>query len=93
MRWALVLLLAACASPSPKFMGAERQAISIGGRDFTLYRQGRDIEIIRHGFASPAERAQLLTLMPAVVQAQTGCAVLPSSLTGDAGVMRARLRC
>ena len=93
MRWMLVLLLAACASPSPKFMGAERQDISVGDRQFTMYRQGSAVQLIRHGFATPSERARLLVLMPAVVQAQTGCTVIPNSVTGDAGVMQARLRC
>lgn len=90
---ALALLLAGCATPAPQFLGAEGRTVHAAGRDFTLFRKGNEVQIIRHGMASPAERARLLGVMPAVIEADTGCKVLPKSLNGDAGVIRARIRC
>ena len=91
---ALILLLSACgAQPAPQFFGAQRTDVSRDGRSYTVYQKGEAVEIIRLGYARRGEhqgiRATMITLIPDV----TGCAVIESSLKGDSGEMRGRLRC
>ncbi|MFN3721720.1 MAG: hypothetical protein ACK4VZ_01635 [Paracoccaceae bacterium] len=51
------------------------------------------MEIVRLGYAGRGEhqgiRATMITLIPEV----TGCTLVESSLQGDSGEMRGRLRC
>ena len=52
----LFLLLAACASPSPEFFGANRAEVTVDGRAFTVLRRESRVQVIRHGYASPRDR-------------------------------------
>lgn len=91
---ALLLLLSACgASPAPQFFGADRTDVVRDGRSYTVFQKGNAVEVIRLGYARRGEhqgiRAQMIALIPEV----TGCTLIESSLQGDSGEMRGRLRC
>jgi hypothetical protein len=92
---ALVLLvaLAACDSPSPRFAGAERSQVSQDGRDYVVYRAGSDVQVIRLGYARRGEHAAIRGAMPQVAALATGCTALPASFDGDSGMMRGRVDC
>ncbi|MDO8882840.1 MAG: hypothetical protein U0934_05100 [Pseudotabrizicola sp.] len=90
----LFILLGACgAQPAPQFFGAQRTDVTRDGRSYTVYQKGSAVEIIRLGYARRGEhqgiRATMITLIPEV----TGCTLIDSSLQGDSGEMRGRLRC
>ena len=87
-------MLAACgAQPAPQFMGAKRVDVTRDGRSYTLFQKGNEVEVIRLGYARRGEhqaiRATMIDLIPDV----TGCKLLPASLQGDSGEMRAKIRC
>jgi hypothetical protein len=91
---ALFLFLAACgAQPAPQFFGAQRTDVTRDGRSYTVYQKGEAVEVIRLGYARrgahQAIRAQMIALVPEV----TGCALVASSVQGDSGEMRGKLRC
>ena len=75
MRWILLLfLLAACAnSPSPKMVGAQSVSVRIDGRDYTIWRKGKNFEIVRYGWAAKDDRQRVEETMLATVQQVTGC--------------------
>ncbi len=94
MRLFLFLALAACsASPAPQFFGAERHDVTRNGRQFVLYQTANAVEIIRLGYAKRGEhqaiRAEMIDMIPQV----TGCTLVASTLQGDSGEMRGRIRC
>ena len=90
----LLILLAACgAQPSPLLMGAQRQDVTVAGRQYTVFWTERLVEVIRLGWASPGQhqaiRATMIDLIPQV----TGCRLNERSLTGDSGEMRGYITC
>ncbi len=99
MRWILVFLLlpAACASPAPRFFGAERHDITLAGIDFVVFRNGPEAEVIRMGYLSRARRAAVPALMMQAAAQTTGCIAIPNSLRtripGDTGEARIALDC
>ena len=91
---ALIFLLSACgAQPAPQFFGAQRTDVTRDGRSYTVFQKGNAVEVIRLGYARRGEhqgiRATMIDLIPDV----TGCTLIESSLQGDSGEMRGRLRC
>lgn len=93
----LILLLAACASPAPEFIGAQRFDTEQGGIRFTVFQKGNEAEVIRHGYLTRRERDAVPALMVRAAEVTTGCAVRPHSLRsripGDTGEARLALRC
>ncbi|NEX48686.1 hypothetical protein G3572_21050 [Rhodobacter sp. ETT8] len=89
-----LLFLAACgAQPAPQFFGAERHDVLREGRQYTLYRKGDAVEVIRLGYARRGEHQAIRATMIALIPEVTGCRLVESSLRGDSGEMRGRLRC
>lgn len=93
-----LLILAACgASPSPDMFGAERTEVTRGGLDFVVFQQGNEVEVVRMGYLTRAERAPVPVLMAEAAEAATGCAVIANSMVtkipGDTGVARFALDC
>lgn len=85
-----ILLLAACdASPAPQMLGADSVKVTVGGRDYRVWRRGKAFEVVRSGWASRAERAGLPAVMLQVVAEVTGCK--PTPLQGDSGEIRGTL--
>jgi hypothetical protein len=89
----LLVCLAACDSPAPRFIGAERTELQRGAFTYVVYRRDNRAEAIRLGYAPMAERAAIAAGMPGIIAEATGCRVIESSVRGDSGEMRARLNC
>ena len=77
--------------------GAGRGEVTRGGIRFVVYRQGSEVEVVRMGYLTRAERAPVPALMAEAAAEVTGCAVIPGSMTtkipGDTGVARFDLDC
>ncbi len=89
----LAFLLAGCASPAPGFFGAVETRVTRDGRDFAVYRKGNVAEAIRLGYATRKERYGLTATLVLVMEEATGCRVVPATVKGDSGEIRARLTC
>lgn len=86
-------VLCACASPSPQFFGATRSDVTVDGRSFTVFREDTRVQVIRHGYARAAARADIPAQMLRAVAQATGCAPIETSFQGDSGERRGRIRC
>lgn len=89
----LLPLLAACASPAPKFFGADRSDVIRDGRSYTVFRKDGEVEVIRLGYARRGEHQGIRATMIDLMTEGTGCTLVQGSLQGDSGEMRGRLRC
>lgn len=90
----LILCLLACgAQPAPGMLGAARHETRVGGHDYVLYRKQDRVEVIRLGSAFGEDHALIRANMIGVVTGLTGCDVVPRSIEGDSGDMRARITC
>ncbi|WP_146036504.1 hypothetical protein [Pseudotabrizicola formosa] len=90
----LLLLLCACgAQPAPQFFGADRTDVVRDGRSYTVYQKGNAVEVIRLGYARRGEHQGIRATMIDMIPEVTGCTLIASSLQGDSGEMRGRLRC
>ncbi len=94
MRWLLILLLAACgAQPTPLMFGGARHETTVDGHDYVVYRKENRVEVIRLGWAAPGDHQRIRATMVEIVPWLTGCDVVPATLRGDSGEMRARVTC
>lgn len=90
----LFLALAACGvQPAPQMWGAERTDVTRDGRQYTLFQKGKQVEIIRLGWASRGEHQAIRATMIELIQEVTGCRLVESTLQGDSGEMRGRVAC
>jgi hypothetical protein len=85
--------LAACDSPSARFIGAERTEVQRRAFTYVVYATEDAAEVIRLGYATPAQRGTALSDMAGLMNEVTGCKVLAGSIRGDSAALRARLRC
>ena len=90
---AALVLLTACASPSPQFMSATRHDVVVDGRSFAVFRDANRVQVIRLGYASPADRRDIPAQMLHATALATGCTPVPTSFQGDSGERRGRIRC
>lgn len=91
---AALLLLAACAaSPSPRFLDAQRHDVVVAGRSYTVFRDGNRVQVIRLGYATPAQRKEIPAQMLHAVALATGCTPVATSFQGDSGERRGRITC
>ena len=94
---ALLLLLCACATPSPKMMGALRHDVRVQGMDFVVFQKDDQAEVVRMDFVVRPNRPHIHALMEQAAAQATGCAVIPFSMTakvpGDPGVATFDLDC
>lgn len=94
IRLSALLLLAACgASPAPEFLGAMRRDVVVSGRSYAVFQKGNRVEVIRMGPARRGQHEEIRATMIALIPQVTGCALIESTLHGDSGEMRGRLRC
>jgi hypothetical protein len=95
--WSLLLLAACGASPAPKFFGATRHDITLGGINFVVFQKDNAAEVVRLGYLTRAGRAPVPDLMAQAAEQTTGCKVIPGSmitgLPGDTGEAKFRLNC
>lgn len=90
---AALLLLAACASPSPQFLDAQRTDIVVEGRSYTVFREANRVQVIRLGYATAAQRRDIPAQMLRAAALATGCTQIASSFQGDSGERRGRITC
>ncbi|MBP1806143.1 hypothetical protein [Rubellimicrobium aerolatum] len=89
----LALGLAGCDTPSAGFVGTEPVPVRIGPSSFDIRVKGDRAEAIRTNtevgstFASIAPRAAL------AMEQASGCKVVPTTVEGDASMVRATLGC
>jgi hypothetical protein len=88
---AFALLLAACASPSPEFFGAELREVERGAHGYVLFLLPDRAQTIRMGTARQGTHVAIMADMVALVAEATGCRPVPEGLTADSGVMTFRL--
>lgn len=93
----LILLLSACASPAPRFFGAERSEVVLDGIRFVVFFKETEAEVIRMGYLTRKQRDPVPQLMVQAAEVATGCRVIPntlrSRLPGDTGEARVDLDC
>jgi hypothetical protein len=88
------LFLGACgAQPTPLMFGADRTEVTRDGRQYVVFKKESMVEVIRLGYAARGEHADIRQTMIALIPEVTGCALIESTLAGDSGEMRARIRC
>ncbi len=63
------------------------------GRAYTVFQKEERVEVIRLGYARRGEHEAIRATMIALIPDVTGCKLVESSLQGDSGEMRGRLRC
>ena len=90
---ALLLLTACTASPSPRFFDAQRSDVVVEGRSYTVFREGNRAQVIRLGYATPAQRKDIPAQMMRAVALATGCTPVATSFQGDSGERRGRITC
>ena len=87
------MLIACGPQPAPQFFGADRSDVIRDGRRYTVYQKGHAVEVIRLGYARRGEHQAIRATMIALIPEVTGCTLIASTLQGDSGEMRGRLRC
>lgn len=93
----LVLMAAACTSPSAGYLGAPRQDVTVGGMRFAVYAQGADAQVIRLDRLRRADRALMPARMADAARIATGCTPIANSVVPVGGpysaVANVGLRC
>ncbi len=91
-----ILILAACASPAPGYFGAQRHDITLDGIQFAVFQKENEAEVIRLGYLTRKQRADVPNLMMQAAARTTGCTAIPNSMVtkipGDTGEARISLR-
>lgn len=93
MRRALVILifLAACDSPGPEFMSAERSEVTVNEMRFALRRRSDRVVAIRRNFVARPDIAVIGRAAETAIEQYTGCTVL--TMQGDVAQMIAEIDC
>ena len=98
MRYSILFLgfftcLGACASPSPRFLGADRHDVVVEGSRFAVFHRADEVEVYRLSKEFlPRESAILLRAVQAI-EMSTGCSVRPRSMSGDQALITAEVDC
>ena len=87
------LILVACSSPSPYFMGIEASAQEVSGLRFDVYRREYLAQAIRLSGRLPGGEAAIKAAAAIAIKAATGCRVNLANLEGDKEVITASLTC
>lgn len=90
---AMLLMLAACSSPSPHFMGVEPVAQTVSGVRFDIYRREDLVQAIRLSGRLPGGPAAIKAAALIAIHNATGCRVELADLAGDMEVITASLSC
>ena len=93
----MILALMGCASPSPGFLGAARQDVTVEGMRFAVYARATEAQVIRLDRLRRADRGLVAPRMRRAAEMATGCRAIPDSLApvggNDSAVGRVDLRC
>ncbi len=92
MRWlSLILLLAACDSPSLWFHDRPALRVAVDGTVFHVRLRGERAESLRIGPGVPMPREKVLATARVAIGRASGCTVL--QIDGDEAIQRATLDC
>lgn len=89
----VVLLLTACASSHPTFMGVEKQVIEVQGSVFQIRIKGNFAEAIRTNFERIPKIGDTFPKAKIAMEQASGCKVVKDSIQGDPAWMIAKLDC
>lgn len=89
----IVLSLAGCNSPSPRFMDSPHQDVTLEGSRFSVWRDGDRVEVIRISPEALPRLSVVLARAEVAIERTTGCRVWSGTLKGDQSVVTARLAC
>ncbi|WP_405401456.1 hypothetical protein [Paracoccus sp. Ld10] len=93
----LMLALSGCTTPSPGFLAAARQDVTVQGMRFAVYPRGTEAQVIRLDRLHRADRGRVPDMMMTAAAQATGCRPIPNSLTPQGGpnsaVVMVDLRC
>lgn len=87
------LILAACSSPSPKYLGIQPMQTTVDGWRIDVYRKGDQVQAIRVNAAVLPNATQMTERARVAIEGVTGCKIAKNSLKGDSNVANARLNC
>lgn len=90
---ALLLMIAACDSPSPWYDKASGKTEIVSGYTFRVHSNGRRAQAIR---VSRERRPHVALVVPAAmiaIERATGCAILRDRAKGDTNVIVAQIDC
>lgn len=81
----LMLALSGCTTPSPGFLVAARQDVTVDGMRFAVYPRGTEAQVIRLDRLRRADRGRMPNLMMRAAAQATGCRPIDNSLTPQGG--------
>lgn len=89
----IAVLISACASPSPRFFGAERRDVTVEGSRFAVFQRADEVEVHRISREFLPKESTVLTRAIRAIEQATGCPVRPRSMKGDQAVITAEIDC
>ena len=89
----MLAALAACSSPSPRYIGAPKVSLSVDGASIDVYSDGLDAQAIRLNYEWGFSSAKMERLGRRAIAEATGCRVDGRTVRADPSVMSARLIC
>ncbi len=85
--------VAACDTPSPRFLWGERRTTVVDGRSFTVWQSNGSVEIYRTSPELLARRSDVFAAAEIAVRQLTGCQVIEGSMVGDTALIEADIDC
>lgn len=89
----LVLLVAACTTPSLPLLYADMAEVEIDGLTYRVRHDGQRAEAVRVSPVRSPSRIDMLTSAQAAIETVTGCEVRDGTLYGDRVMAEALLSC
>lgn len=88
-----ILLVAACDTATPGFMGADVSRITVDDMEFAVRVRGSKAEAQRKNFILRARYNAIAPKAGIAMERVSGCKVRPGTLKGDPSIMYAALDC
>lgn len=89
----LCLILAACSSASPRYLGTKPSRAEVDGWRIDVYHKGNAVQAIRLNATLFPARDEMAYRAVVAIEGTTGCEVVKGSMRGDAVVVNARVKC
>lgn len=90
---ALVLGVAGCDSPSPRFSGLAARQVTVDGSLFSVRHTVWEAEAIRLSREARPRRGPMVLKGGKAIVLASGCKLVPNTLDGDTNVVRADIAC
>ena len=89
----ILLVMAACASPSVQYIGVEGIPVDVEQSRFTVFKDGDNVQVIRTSREVLPNKQEVFAKATIAIERATGCSVKPNSLTGDQAKVEAKVVC